>query len=116
MRDTREVMFSRRRVLEGGFVMAAGCACPPWILGEAYGVREQPAGEGEARSWKIGNDQVERALAFRPKTGLLTEKLSDVITHVDFIRPERIQMDMAQEFSFLCNGQFLKGAARTSTC
>ena len=56
------------------------------------------------RTWTIGNGEIARTLTFSETSGLYTERLSDLRTHTDFIAPGALRMDMAQEFSFLCNG------------
>jgi alpha-galactosidase len=72
--------------------------------------RGEPTGDdGGVESWTIGNDLLARTVTFQPRAGLFTQQLSDLSTHVDFIQPEKIRMSMAQEFSFLCNGQLCAG-------
>ncbi len=62
-------------------------------------------------TWTIGNGEVQRTFAFSETSGLFTQQLSDLRTHADFIVPEKLRMDMAQEFSFQCNGQTYSGAS-----
>jgi len=89
--------------------MATSCVCSPWAFGGTSGLRDNPGVDDAGETWTIGNDLIARTVTFQPKTGLFTEQLSDLSTHVDFILPEKIRMDMAQEFSFLCNGQICGG-------
>ena len=63
-----------------------------------------------AQTWTIGNAEIERTITFREASGLFTERLSDLKTHTDFISPEKLRMNRAQEFSFDCNGQTYRGA------
>ena len=109
MRKTGKNLISRRRLIWNGLLMTAGCACRPWTFGGTADAQENPGANNGVQSWRIGNDQIARTVAFLPGTGLLTEELSDLSTHEDFILPGKIRMDMAQEFSFLCNGQVCAG-------
>jgi alpha-galactosidase len=63
-----------------------------------------------AQSWTIGNAEIERTITFREASGLFTERFSDLKTHMDFISPDKLGMNRAQEFSFECNGQTYRGA------
>ncbi len=62
-----------------------------------------------AKTWSIGNDRIERTLAFQPKTGFFTQHFSGLSAHAEFIEPGKIVAGMAQEFSFLCNGHLCAG-------
>ena len=89
--------------------MAANSVFWPRAL-RAMSDRGEPTGDdGGVESWTIGNDLLARTVTFQPRAGLFTQQLSDLSTHVDFIQPEKIRMSMAQEFSFLCNGQLCAG-------
>lgn len=61
------------------------------------------------QTWTIGNEQIERKVTFAPATGLVTERLFDLSTHTEYIGPESAPKS-ADEFSFLCNGQLVKGS------
>jgi alpha-galactosidase len=107
---------SRRSLIENGILIAAGFAAKPALFAEPPALfAAPPAMPGDevagasAKTWTIGNDKIRRTLAFHPETGLLTEQWTDLSTHADFIRPETINMGMAQEFSFLCNGLQCEG-------
>ena len=41
--------------------------------------------------------------------GLVTERLSDLTTHTDYIEPSNVRAELAQEFSFQCNGHTYVG-------
>ena len=66
-----------------------------------------------SQSWTIGNDQIERKITFDPVSGLVTDRLTDLTTHTDFILPGKPGRSFAPEFSFVCNGQTLTGASST---
>jgi alpha-galactosidase len=76
-------------------VAAAGYVWPAWIFAET-GQTEQ--------SWTLGNELVERVVAFEPGRGLYTKKLSCLAMHRDFISAESVSRYPA-EFSFLCDGK-----------
>jgi alpha-galactosidase len=105
---------SRRSLIENGILMAAGLAARPALFAKPLTPFAAPpamAGDdGPVKTWVIGNDKIKRILAFHPETGLLTEQWTDLSTHVDFIAPGKINMGMAQEFAFLCNGHQCEGA------
>jgi alpha-galactosidase len=58
------------------------------------------------QSWTIGNDRIERRVTFDPASGLVTQRLTDLSTHTEFIPPGKPGL----EFSFACNGKTLTGA------
>jgi alpha-galactosidase len=66
-----------------------------------------------SQSWTIGSDQIERKITFDPVSGLVTDRLTDLTTHTDFILPGKPGRSSAPEFSFNCNGQTLTGASST---
>jgi hypothetical protein len=39
------------------------------------------------QSWTIGNDQIERTVTFDSASGLVTQRLTDLTTHAEFIPP-----------------------------
>ena len=110
------VVVSRRSLIENGILIAAGFAAKPALFAKPSALFSAPlATPGDEvagaspKTWAIGNDKIRRTLAFHPETGLLTEQWTDLSTHADFIRPGMINMGMAQEFSFLCNGHRCEG-------
>lgn len=60
------------------------------------------------QTWTIGNGEVERTLVFG-SSGLFTGRLSDLKTHTDFIRPDKIRKEISPEFSFQCDGRSYSG-------
>jgi alpha-galactosidase len=63
------------------------------------------------QSWTIGNNQIERSITFDSSSGLVTQRLTDLATHTEFISSEKPTRRPALEFSFLCNGETLTGAS-----
>ncbi len=111
MRDgERGASVSRRRLIRNGLLMASSRAWAPWAFGEGTGAQQNPGAGSAYKTWTIGNGRIARTITFRPETGLTTERFSDLATHVDFILPDYIRSDMAQEFSFVCNGRRCAGA------
>ena len=102
-------MVSRRHLIENGMLMAAGLAARSVLFAAAPGMSDLSGADDPLKTWTIGNDRIKRTVAFHPETGLLTEQLTDLSTHADFILPGKINMGMAQEFSFLCNGHQCEG-------
>jgi alpha-galactosidase len=100
---------SRRRLIRNGLVVAAGSAGLPALLSESVTVAGSLVPDAESRNWTIGNDQISRNLVFHPKQGFFTARLSDLSTHANFISSDNLRMDMAQEFSFVCNGKASAG-------
>lgn len=64
------------------------------------------------QTWTLANGQVARTISFTPESGLITQQLSDLVTHTDFIRTNR---QAGAEFSFQCNGHSYRGASSTFT-
>jgi alpha-galactosidase len=62
------------------------------------------------QSWTIGNDQIERTVTFDSASGLVTQRLTDLTTHTEFIPPVKPARRPALEFAFACNGQHLNGS------
>src|ERR1035438_861411 len=108
-RTAGEAVVSRRRLIENGKLMAAGLAARSVLFAAAPGMSDLSGSDDPLKTWTIGNDRIKRTVAFHPETGLLTEQLTDLSTHADFILPGKINMGMAQEFSFLCNGHQCEG-------
>src|ERR1700734_1984407 len=63
------------------------------------------------QTWTIGNNQIERSITFDASSGLVTQRLTDLTTHTEFITSEKPTPRPALEFSFLCNGETLTGAS-----
>jgi alpha-galactosidase len=109
MKEAAEALLSRRRLIQNGLLMAAGCAWRPSFFAAAQNAEDYPGSDTATKTWTIGNDRIGRTLAFQPKTGLFTQQFSDLSTHADFIQQGKINTDMAPEFSFLCNGRVCAG-------
>ena len=62
------------------------------------------------QTWTISNGEVQRTIIFSEDAGLITEKLSDLRTRVDYIRQPHPSQNFQDEFSFQCNGQSYSGA------
>ncbi len=62
------------------------------------------------QSWAIGNDRIERVVSFNPISGVVTQRLTDLKTHTEYIPPQELTRRAAFEFSFACNGETLTGA------
>jgi alpha-galactosidase len=62
------------------------------------------------QSWTIGSDRIERTITFDPVSGLVTQRLTDLTTHTEFIPPAKATRRPALEFSLACNGEILTGA------
>jgi alpha-galactosidase len=95
---------SRREVLKGGFVIALGGLGPVLPRGQAA-----LASDRQERRWTIGNGLIQRVVAFSPKGGLVTEQLSGLSAQREFVLSGHLRMDMAQEFSFACEGHDYAG-------
>jgi alpha-galactosidase len=61
------------------------------------------------QSWTIGSDRIERTVTFDPVSGLVTQRLTDLTTHTEFIPPAKATRRPALEFSLACNGEVLTG-------
>jgi alpha-galactosidase len=81
----------------------------PGLVGEFALAQVPGEPEVEARNWTLANDRIRRTITFKPGVGLFTTALSDVTTNAAFIVPGKIRMDMAEEFSFDCNGHRYRG-------
>jgi alpha-galactosidase len=62
------------------------------------------------QSWTIGNDRIERVVAFDSVSGLVTQRLADLTTHTEFVSPAKSLRRPTLEFSFACNGQTLSSS------
>jgi alpha-galactosidase len=96
-------------LIQNGLLMAAGCAWKPSLFAAVPNVGDNSASEAAAMTWTIGNDRIARTIAFQPKTGLFTERFSGLSARAEFILPGKMNMNMAPEFSFLCNGRLCAG-------
>ena len=87
---------SRRRVLKSGVLMAAGCAWPAWIRAEVTDAEQ---------AWTLGNDLVQRVVAFQAGRGLYTKQITCLAMHKDYIGKGTDAAKAPAEFSFVCGGQ-----------
>src|SRR3984893_7015767 len=60
--------------------------------------------------WTIGNDRIERTVTFDSASGLVTQRLTDLTTHTEFIPPAKPARRPTLEFSVACDGQTLNGS------
>jgi alpha-galactosidase len=109
MRNAADDLLSRRKLIQNGMLIAAGCACKPSLFAAVPGAGGNSASDAALKTWTIGNDRIARTLAFQPTTGLFTQQFSGLSAHAEFIQPGKILMSMAPEFSFLCNGRLCAG-------
>jgi alpha-galactosidase len=70
------------------------------------------AGAAAPQTWTLANGQVARTVSFTPESGLVTQQLSDLATHTDFIPANQRP---AAEFSFQANGHSYRGASSAFT-
>jgi alpha-galactosidase len=66
-----------------------------------------------SQSWTIGNQQIERSLRFDDTSGLVTERLTDLVSHKDYISATQPIGKPSLEFSLACNGERLSGKSFT---
>src|ERR1700744_3400295 len=62
------------------------------------------------QSWTIGSDRIERTVTFDPVSGLVTQRLTHLSTHTEYIPSKKATRRPAPEFSLACNGEVLSGA------
>ena len=96
-----QALISRRKLIEGGLLVAAGRAAQA----AAFTANPDLAADPARRSWTIANDRIARTVSFEPNSGLWTDRLSDLETRVDFIQPESARRNPMQEFFFDCDGE-----------
>jgi alpha-galactosidase len=84
---------SRRRLLQGGALLASGLVLGPGVAAEAEGTADH--------TWTLGNEHITRTVAFVPGSGLVTSSIHALSTGTEYIRP---QGRAAREFAFACNG------------
>lgn len=70
------------------------------------------AGAAAPQTWTLTNGRVARTISFAPESGLVTQQLSDLATHTDFIPANQ---PAGAEFSFQCNGHSYRGASSAFT-
>lgn len=68
-------------------------------------------GYAAPQTWTIGNDEIRRSVSFSDDAGLITEQLSDLRTHTDFILHSKPHYNLPREFSFQCNGKSYSGSS-----
>jgi alpha-galactosidase len=90
---TADKHLTRRRVLKSGALAVTTSLCAPWMPASLA------AGESP-QSWTLENDLVRRVVAFDPRKGLYTSRLSLLPT-----RREYVGDSGPAEFSFHCDGQ-----------
>src|ERR1700722_5678194 len=101
---------NRRRLCRNGLIVAAGCAAELPLFGAARLLDGNKSQQAEAKQiWTITNGIISRTMSFAPKTGLLTERLSDTAMRTEYIPAEKIPVYMSEEFYFECNGQRCAG-------
>jgi alpha-galactosidase len=64
------------------------------------------------QTWTITNGEISRTIFFSETTGLVTEQLSDLKTHADFILRKKPRWNAPQELSFQCDGKTYNGAGQ----
>ena len=106
MKDAGPVLVTRRKLLQGGALVVSGVVCAPRA---AWGEVASTSGT----EFSIGNDLIERTLAFEPETGLSTRSLVSGSLHAGYILPQSAAKSPAPEFSFVCNGQNCSGTNAT---
>jgi alpha-galactosidase len=63
------------------------------------------------QSWTIGNDRIERAVRFDETAGLTTERISDLVSHKEYVHTPRGDEKKPAEFSMVVNGAPQTGAS-----
>jgi alpha-galactosidase len=107
MKNSHQNYVNRRELIRNGLLMASGCVCAPWALGEDSLQQANPAASGTDQSWTIGNELIARTLVFSPNSGLYTHRFTSLSAHIEFAVIG--SPDMGQEFSFQCNGHGCSG-------
>jgi alpha-galactosidase len=100
---------SRRKLIHDAAIAATGSIALPTLLCQVAHARNQVQSNTPIQTWLIANDSIKRAISFEPGKGLFTGSFSDPATHVDFISPAKLPPEMAEEFSFECNGHPCRG-------
>ena len=65
-----------------------------------------------SQTWTIGNPDIQRTITFSDAKGLTTERLTDLVTHTDFIEPGKPPKYTSAEFSLQCNGKTYFGSGK----
>jgi len=103
-------LISRRRVLRNGaLLMASGSLRVPRVVGAPLRALQSEGSEGQR--WTIGNELVQRVVAFDAGNGLFTQQLSSVATKTALIAGGHLRRSEAREFSFECDGQECAGTS-----
>ncbi len=86
---------NRRRLCRNGLIVAAGCAAEVPLFGAARLLDGNKSQQAEAKQiWTITNGIISRTMSFAPKTGLLTERLSDTAMRTQYITADKITVYM----------------------
>lgn len=107
MKNSHQNFVNRRELIRNGLLLASGCVCTPWALGDDSPGQAASAIPQGSRIWTIGNEQIARTLVYSPKAGLYTHQFNSLSIHVDFTLQGN--SNMGAEFSFLCNGRRCSG-------
>ena len=114
MNHSETTSWSRRSLIRNGLLLATNLVWTPWALrGES---NSDAFNDESSKAWVIENGSILRRVVYQPERGLYTERLSDLETRADYVRPETVHLDntgwsfMAAEFSFECNKQACSGA------
>ena len=109
MESLEAKMVSRRSVIQNALLAATGGIVFPGLISEIAFAQDPASLNAGVQTWIIGNDWIKRTVRFKPGGGLFTSGLSDLATHAEFIASGNLRMDMAEEFSFECNGRAYRG-------
>ena len=102
-------MLSRRKLIQGGTAFTVSAiGMPECFLKHARAENLSPVKDA-VRRWSIGNEKITRTIVFKPGLGLYTEVLLDCLTGAKLISPDKPSLDIAREFSFVCNGRTFRG-------
>ena len=101
----RTKTLSRRRLIRNALMVASWGIGLPELVCKMAMAREPVQPDSALQTWIIGNELIQRVISFKPRKGLFTERLFDLATHADFIVPREVRANMADEFSFECNGR-----------
>ena len=96
----RVLTFSKKLPLLFSLFAATG----PCLLAASY-VHTEVGGQGETQRWSIGNDYVERTIAYSPREGLRTEALLYKVTGRDFTAYSRSMHAYGGEFGLQVDKQ-----------
>lgn len=107
---------NRRRLCRNGLIVAAACAAELPLFGDRLlggsELQQPESKQTESKQiWTVTNGIISRTMSFAPKTGLLTERLSDTVARTEFIAPNKAPVYMAEEFYLNCNGERCAGTS-----